>query len=402
MLGDARGSEGRAGVCGVVFHPETLRRVGGRGDNWCMTWARDGAKFASMDDGSWLGGPHEYNNHLYRIAGGPDDFTREDVPAYPQFIFNEGGWFGYGLLSIDGALYSFVSKCPKNHWSGPFRGVKLLKSPDLGRTWFRVDRSGRERLLEPWDESRYAVSADEMFFLEESGVKGHGQVAYPFSFCAFVQNGQDNRAAHDDYIYVYAPEGARSHHLLLARAPRQAIGTRASWEYWRAWDGGNPAWTRDLARRAPVHVFPETDEAGHHFGWYSWLPSIVWNPGLQLYVMANGGTYAGHGLTAASEDYYDQWMHTESGSLGFWCGEAPWGPWRQFFYAEHWTVDDPANRTYQPKLSPKWISSDGKRMVLIWSDAMKDDSGRSHTVNYRWNQMEITIETEDASTNGPY
>jgi hypothetical protein len=31
-------------------------------------------------------------------------------------------------------------------------------------------------------------------------------------------------------------------------------------------------------------------------------------------------------------------------------------------------------------------------MVLIWSDAMKNEKGRSHTVNYKWNQMEISIE----------
>lgn len=30
-------------------------------------------------------------------------------------------------------------------------------------------------------------------------------------------------------------------------------------------------------------------------------------------------------------------------------------------------------------------------MVLIWSDAMKDEDGRSHTVNYRWNQMRISV-----------
>ena len=375
----------------ITFHRDTLFRSPGRGDNWCMTWAQDDSKFVSMDDGNWLGGPHAYSNHLYRVLGGPGDFTREDVPGYPQFIFNEQGWFGYGLVSIDGTLYSFVSKCPKNHWSGPFRGVKLLKSPDHGQTWFRVDPWGCEQFLDGWAELRYAVSDDEMFFLEESGLEGHGQVAYPFSFCAFVQNGQDNRAARDDYVYIYSPEGARSNNLLLARAPKQSLGTRSSWEYWRAWEGDEPIWTDDLAQRGALHIYPEKNEAGHYFGWYSWLPSVVWNPGLQLYIMANGGTYAGHGLTEAGEDYYDRWMHTETGSLGFWTAKAPYGPWKPIFYTDCWTVDSAANRTYQPKLSPKWISEDGKRMVLIWSDAMKNEAGRSHSVNYLWNQMEITI-----------
>jgi len=59
-------------------------------------------------------------------------------------------------------------------------------------------------------------------------------------------------------------------------------------------------------------------------------------------------------------------------------------------------VDSPENRTYQPKLSPKWMSADGRRMVLIWSDAMKNAAGQSHTVNYLWNQMAITIATAPA------
>ena len=67
-------------------------------------------------------------------------------------------------------------------------------------------------------------------------------------------------------------------------------------------------------------------------------------------------------------------------------------------YDDAWTADDPGNRTYQPKLSPKWIGPDGRDMVLIWSDAMKDAEGRSHTVNYTWNQMRITIETGTAGS----
>ena len=110
-----------------------------------------------------------------------------------------------------------------------------------------------------------------------------------------------------------------------------------------------------------------------------------------MYIMVNGGTYAGYGLTDSAEDYYHRWMHTKSGSLGFWYAEKPCGPWKRFYYADYWTADDERNRTYQPKLSPKWISGDGRKMVLIWSDAMKNEEGRSHSVNYMWNQMEITI-----------
>ena len=114
--------------CGVTFHLDTLRRVGHHGDNWCHTWAADDTIIASMDDGNWLDGADRgWNNHLYRLYGGPDEFAREDLPGYPQFVFNEGGWFGYGICALDGALYSFVSKCPQNGWSGPFRGVQTAQ-----------------------------------------------------------------------------------------------------------------------------------------------------------------------------------------------------------------------------------------------------------------------------------
>ena len=39
--------------------------------------------------------------------------------------------------------------------------------------------------------------------------------------------------------------------------------------------------------------------------------------------------------------------------------------WREFFYTDYWVDDEPGNRTYQPKRSPKWISDDGRKMVLL-------------------------------------
>ena len=318
-------------------------------------------------------------------------FEREDLPGYPQFFFGERGWFGYGIASVDGVLYSFVSKCPQNSWSGPFRGVKLLRSSDNGKTWQRISRDGDEQLLRPNDPLRNEATRAEMFFFEEAGRYGHGGIAYPFSFCAVAQHGQDNSAARDDYVYVYSPEGSASNQLLLARAPRDDLGVRAKWEFVGGWSDGQPVWTHDVHRRQPIHIFPAENSAGETFGWYSWLPSVVWNQQFQLYIMVNGGTYAGHQLSGSAEDYYSRWMHTKSGSLGFWYASNPWGPWTEFFYTDEWTVDNPANRTYQPKLSPKWISDDGRRMTLIWSDAMKNHEGRSHTVNYKWNQMEVTL-----------
>ena len=389
------GCQGKAGKpVGVVFEHDTLKRLGHRGDNWCMTWTKDGSKITSMDDGNWLEGPHRYSNHLYRITGGADDFTRADIPGYPNFFMGENGWFGYGMYSVNGTIYSLVSKCRKNTFSGPFRGLKLLKSTDNGKMWYRVNKDGKERLIEPMDDARNLITAEEMFFMEEYGLQHDGYAAYPFVFCAFVQNGRDNQAARDEFIYIYSPEGAQSNRLLLARVRVEEFEKRSSWEYFSGWDGDEPTWSKDINERDAVCVFDEKNPNGEYFGWYSWLPSVVWNPGLELYIMVNGGTYGGRGLTNSAKDYYASWMHTKTGSLGFWYAEKPYGPWKQFFYTDYWTVDDDKNLTYQPKLSPKWMSTDGKKMVFIWSDAMKNEQGKSHRVNYLWNQMEITIKTD--------
>ena len=378
---------------GIVFHKDTLFRSDGRGDNWCLTWAADDSQVTSMDDGDWLSTGRRFHNHLYRIVGGPDDFTRQDISQYPDLSGAEGSWFGYGILAVDGIIYSVISKTPHTSWSGPFRGIKLLKSDDNGSSWRRVDRLGGLRKIGPSDDARNEVAPEEMFFLEEYGTPRREQEAYPFSFVDFVQHGQDNSAAPDDWLYIYSPEGAHSNKLLLARVDKEKLGVRDQWQYFVRYDeDGRPVWSPDITRRGCVHEFREKSADGNYFGWYSWLPSVVWNPGLQLYIMVNGGTYAGHGMTDSDKDYYDRWMHTRTGSLGFWYSENPYGPWQRFYYTDYWTVDDPRNLTYQPKLSPKWISDDGRNMVLIWSDAMKNEQGRSHQVNYRWNQMRVTIE----------
>ena len=379
---------------GVRFRNETLRRLGSKGDNFDQTWAADDSVITALDDGDWFNERFTYHSQLYRLRGQANGFSVSEVQNYPEFHVRGDGWFAYGVLSVDGVLYSLVSKTQTAAWShGPFRGMKMLRSYDGGNTWNRVDKNNNDRFLSRSDSSRELLNDNEMFFFEEFGRFGKGRTAYPFSYATFVQNGRDHQASKDGYVYIYAPEGANSHQLLLARVRPNQLGQRSAWQYFSGWNGNTPRWTSNIEQRQPNLVYPERASNGEYFGWYSWLPSVVWNEGLGVYIMASGGTYAGGGGTNSANDYYHQFMHNRSGTLGFWYSENPYGPWKRFYYNENWTVDDSANLTYQPKLSPKWISSDGRRMTLIWSDAMRDANGHSHSVNYQWNQMEIDITT---------
>ena len=130
---------------------------------------------------------------------------------------------------------------------------------------------------------------------------------------------------------------------------------------------------------------------------------MVWNPGLGLYIMVSGGTFAGPGMTNSDEDYFHRVPHAKSGSLGIYSSKNPWGPWKEIWYDEQWTPDDPANHIYWPKLSPKWISESGEEMTLIWSDQtfILDDEGNrirnsNKASNYTWNQMKIQLVLEPA------
>jgi len=353
---------------GVIFDPESLARSGVRGDNWCITWAADGHQYVSMDDGSGWQTEPQSNNRVWRIRGspdptGPDPFTPEFLPGYPHFPY-PGGWHGYGLTSVDGALYHFLTRTVEDRWSVPFLGAQLITSSDLGASWQLAD--GREATAESFSDS-----PDANFFWK-------GDEDWAFAQIAFVQCGRDNAAARDDFVYLYSPNGKKPHELNLARVPRDRIRDRSAYRFFiRYGPDGAPVWTdsADLRGRGRVHRFPEG------WGLYSWHPSVVYNPPLDLFITANGAT----------ERAGDTWMHGRTGSLGFWWSRDPWGPWTRFHYTADWYADDPGNRCYQPKLSPKWIGPDGTDLVLIFSDAMSDERGKSHTVNYRWNQQRIRL-----------
>jgi len=354
------GTETGIRIKGVDFD-STIYRTGVNGDNWCMTWADDGHLYTSCDDGSGWKPRTEvrYNNRVWRITGGPEKIDADFLPGFPEYLMPDE-WYGYGIVSVDGTLYNFITCSNSNRFRDPFNGVKLISSTDHGDTWFRHD--GQDASVNPKEKSPEA-----MFFWREGD-------EYAFSEIAFLQCGQDNTQAKDNYVYLYSPNGQfDKRHLNLARVPKDQIRNREAYEYYMSMDaGGLPVWTPELHKRGSIHEFPEG------YGWYSWLPGVVYNAPLDLYIMASGGT----GKNGSG-------MHELPASLGLYYAQYPWGPWKQFFYTDEWVADNPDNRLYQPKLSPKWISDDGREMYLIFSDA-SDHWG----YQYKWNQQKITLNIE--------
>ena len=363
---------------GVIFNDKIVRDCKS-GDNWCMTWAADDNKYVFLDDGFGWNEEKHYNNRIYRIVDTPNGdipFSAEDLPGYPDYFVERtgandylitGSWYGYGIVSVDGVLYAFITLASGVRFNLPFVGCKLIYSEDFGVSWKRFDGLN-------FTEDPRTRDAATLFFAYEDK-------EWPFTCIDIVQCGKDNQLAKDSYIYLYSPNGVKMHELNLARVKKDRILDKAAYEYFVKYArNGSAEWTPRIKKRGCVHKFPEG------WGLYSWLPSVVYNKGLDLYIMATGGTQR-----PGTGDPNNPFMHFDTGSLGFYWSETPWGPWTEFYYTEKWYADSDSNRLYQPTLSPKWISDDGTEMVLIFSDAQADDEGHSHTTNYRWNHRKITL-----------
>jgi hypothetical protein len=72
--------------------------------------------------------------------------------------------------------------------------------------------------------------------------------------------------------------------------------------------------------------------------------------------------------------------------------DQPWGPWRQIHEETSWTPSGDMNaRAYQPQISPKWISDDGKSFWMVFTDFQAIDGERTF---YDYNVQKVAILTE--------
>ncbi|GAA3978743.1 hypothetical protein [Allohahella marinimesophila] len=388
----------------LSLEKSTHQKIGGRGDNWTLTWAKDGSTLVTMDDGNWFSSSsNTYSHAIYRInypSANSSNFSMSNVSRltnYPTFSYKKSCSFGYGLLSVDGVIYSMVSRCSGVNWN-QFYGMKLLKSYDNGNTWYRVDKNGGEDYMGAWDANRDSRDSSEYFFYKGKGHTHYDSAVgamtyYPFVYNTFVQAGKDYQEGlnRDGYVYIYSPDPTHASKINLARVKHYELDVRANWEYFKYYDtSGNPVWTSNIDDRGVTHSLRRTDSSGNPISWYSGLPDVVYNKGLGKYIMVNGGMYA------KTYNGTDAGKNNGSGSLTFHYSDNPYGPWKELRHIDHFTATSSTERTYQPKLDPKNISSDGTRMTLIWSD----HAGPFSSNYYTFNQMQIKIGVDSDSGSG--
>ncbi|MEP7004722.1 MAG: DUF4185 domain-containing protein [Sphingomonas bacterium] len=354
---------GTAVVRGAQRLDGTLMHLGGLGDGYKMTLAADGRQIAVVNDGpGWAPPPATFfTTRLWTVEGPPTRARFAQLDGYPivdRAARPEGApsYYGHGVIAIGANLYQFLATLDHaedrpRRWTG----AKLIRSSDGGATWCNGDGSSPV----VWEDWKAQSQAHFPFFNEPDGC---------FSLLSFLQQGQTYASNRDGYVYVYGLNGSVDglmNQLVMFRVPKDRVHDRSAYRFFagRRRDG-SANWSADIAVRRPVHTFPR--------GWVnytnlfpgdlvveSWLPSVVWNEALGLYMMSSAGIGCAPDGTEFGKPSY----------LGLWVAAQPWGPWRQIHEDRAWTPGGNASaRAYAPQIAPGWIAPDGKSFWLVWAD----------------------------------
>ena len=242
---------------------------------------------------------------------------------------NQFGGKSYGIISIDGVLYKWVSLGSNVQ---AYIESRLYISKDHATTWTPVD----------WAFER----ADG--------------IVNP----TFCQYGKDYQGARDDYIYIYANhikdsstlDVQRPGETALMRAPKASLFNRAEYEYYTGLDKNHlPLWSKNLSEHKPV--FKDANGVG-------WNLSVSYNAGLKRYLLMT--------------------EHTRSfqANIGIFDAPEPWGPWSTVYYGKFGNDSDIEATTFFYNFSNKWLSDDGLRFVLIFTGVKENDSWNTVSVRF--------------------
>jgi hypothetical protein len=324
-------------ITAVSLDWSTHEQLAPGSDNWAVTWADDGHQYASWGDGGGFGGTNsdgrvslgvarvegDWNNYTgYNVWGGKNAESTKD----PTSLTGKS----YGIISVDGDLYMWVS--PGSD-ANNYDEARLAKSTDHALTWAKAN----------WA------------FTQSDGI------VIP----TILQYGKDYAGAPDIYIYSYFIRLKDSSNLKvqkpgqidLVRVPKSQIMDRDAYEFFAGLDGNdNPTWSSNITNRKPV--FEDANGVG-------WNVSVSYNPGLGRYLL----------MTEHHESF--------KGNLGIFDAPRPWGPWTTVAYYTNWGG---TNTTFFWNFSNKWLSTDGTNFTMVYTGI-----DQSSDTNDSWNTVRGTF-----------
>ncbi len=307
-------------IAKVTFDFSARDRRAPGSDNWPMTWADDGNQYSVWGDGGGFGGTNEDGRvslGVARIEGMGADYSGhnvwggKDAEAAAQFAGKS-----YGIICVDGVLYMWLS--PGSGFEN-YAETRLATSRDHGHHWTQVD---------------WAFTRKDQFLMP-----------------AFCQFGQDNGAARDGHIYVFATRIQKDRDRLqipgmvdLMRVPKERILEREAYTFFAGLDAsGQPIWTPDPMARNAVFEDPNGTR----------LTSVIYQPTLGRYLLCTPHAKA------------------DAGNLGIFDAPEPWGPWTTVAYYENW---GDFGTTFFWTFAPKWFSEDALQFTFVFTGTGHNDA----------------------------
>lgn len=312
----------------LVFNWPSHTRLAPGSDNWPVTWANDDSQYTSWGDGGGFGGTNSDGRvslGVARIEGSRNNYSGKNIWGGKKSE-NPATFEGksYGILSIDGILYMWVS--PGSN-AQAYNESRLYRSINHGASWNAANWAfiKKDELLNP----------------------------------TFLQFSRDYADAKDNYVYSYAINIKDSSELKvqkpgeisLIRTSKKELMDRSSYEFFAGLDDtGSPIWSQDINKRKPVFK----DENG-----VGWNCAVSFNKGLKRYLLAT--------------------EHTNSfrGNLGIFDSPEPWGPWTTVDYMKSFGAPSIKPTTFYLNFSNKWLSHDGLEFVAVFTGIKENDSWNS-------------------------
>jgi len=328
-------------ITDIMFDMSTVKNVApendasaSESDNWPITWSGNDHQYTAFGDGK---GFRTFNTTraslgVARIEGSKDNYSAFDIFKTGE---KSDGWSGksLGILALGTELYMF-----RNGTKGgqsAFQQTEMYHSTDNGFSW---DFTGVR-----WLRSEFS---------------GNSGIYSP----TFLQFGKGYSGARDYYVYIYANEIAseswnvqRPGRISLFRVPRDSLDHKGAYKYFSGLDANNnPIWSSLSSDRVPVF----SDDVNGNM-----RTSVSYNAGLGRYILTTQQV-----SRYQADDYH----------IGIYEAPEPWGPWRTVLFANPADVGPELNRGYKTvnwNFSNKWLSSDGREFVMVYTGPGPDEWG---------------------------
>jgi hypothetical protein len=286
----------------------SIQRVADGSDTFPMTWADDGSLYTAFGDGN--GFEPQISDRLSlgfaRIDGPATDFSAENIRSNAeQTGHGSEGKKASGMLMVDSVLYMWVRNADNNG-----QKCQLAWSTDHAKTWIFSD----------WRFDQ-------------------------FGYCTFINYGQNYAGARDNYVYTVTHDNPSAYEaadrFILMRVPKEQMEDKVAYEFFVRLDGsGQPQWSSAIGERGSVFNHPGLARRS----------GISYIAGLNRYLWWQQANYG------SVDTRYE-------GGFGVFDAPEPWGPWTTVYHTTKWDVGPGETGSFPPK----WASSDGKTLYLVFS-----------------------------------